>query len=179
MQAIATTLDPDSEAAIQSLWQRFEANCGLVGIESMALAHFSWMSADAFQHEPLNEALAAIAHEQAPFAVYTAGLGIFTGPHPIVYVPVAKSAALLALHQTLWEAARPFAITPNLLYDPERWMPHITLAYQNSDAARLGCAVSDIAFQAVELTIWVDELVLLGHTMGQGEVICRYPFGKG
>ena len=176
MYAIATLLDLASEEIIRSLWNRFEVRCGLTGIKDMNLPHFSWMSADSFLFEPVQEVLDEIAKEAQPITVRSAGLGIFSGPAPIVYVELVKDMSLLQFHQQIWDRLRPYAIVPNLHYDPKRWIPHITLAYHEVDSNRLGCALKDIAYQQCEFEFVVNHAALIYHTHGQGGVRKKFDF---
>jgi 2'-5' RNA ligase len=71
-------------------------------------------------------AVERVAAEHDPFTVRTSGLGIFPGAH--VYVPVAKSPALLDLHRDAVDALAPLGEAPTDYYEPDRWFPHVGLA---------------------------------------------------
>ncbi|NLG96822.1 MAG: 2'-5' RNA ligase family protein [Chloroflexi bacterium] len=176
MYAIASLLDPVSDQTVRGLWERFEQNCGLSGVRATPFPHFSWMGADSFLFEPVEQILAEIASQTDPFIVYTAGLGIFTGPQPVVYIALEKSEQLLQLSRKIWNSIRPFAVVPNGHYQPDRWVPHITLAYREFEAAGLGCAIADIAFQQIELEIMVDHIAVIYQTEGVAGLKSRFDF---
>jgi 2'-5' RNA ligase len=67
-----------------------------------------------------------VAADHDPFTVRTSGLGVFPDAH--VYVPVAKSPALLDLHRDAVDALAPLGEAPTDYYEPERWFPHVGLA---------------------------------------------------
>jgi hypothetical protein len=46
MYAIATLLDPSSDSQIRDLWQLLGTDCGLAGIKTAPLPHFSWQGAE-------------------------------------------------------------------------------------------------------------------------------------
>ena len=179
MYAIATLLIPPAEQAVRSLWTRFEETCGLAGVRVMPLPHFSWVGADTYQEGPIEQALEQLARCTSPFVVHTAGLGIFTGPQPVVYISLVKDEPLLNLHKLLWEQTLPCAVAPNMYYHPSRWVPHITLALREGDPARLGCAVSDIAFQRIDLEIVVDHFSVIYLNDGNAGQQSRFSFGTG
>lgn len=178
MYAIASLLDPEPAHAVETLWARFEMHCGLVGIKTAPLAHFTWVAAEGYEPTTVQRVLWEIASQVRPFRARTAGLGLFTGPLPVVYISLVKDEKLMALHKLLWERTLPYAITPNSHYDPSSWIPHVTLALHEADAGQLGCAISDIAFQPIELEISVDHFAMLyqfdGHAGAQG----RFDFGN-
>ena len=49
------------------------------------------------------EVLSQIARETEPFTIESDGLGIFTGPMPVLYVPIVRSPALSRVHQQVWQ----------------------------------------------------------------------------
>jgi 2'-5' RNA ligase len=178
MYSIASLLDPSSDQAVRSIWARFENECGLTGIKVTPLPHFSWQSADAYQVEPVADVLAEIAEATQPFSVHVSGLGIFTGAQPIIYLPIVKSPSFVKIHQILWDRLRPFAVVPNLYYDPDRWLAHITLAYHETDPQRLGCAVVEAAMKSLSFEIYVDHFAILYQTDGKAGLHSRFEFGE-
>jgi 2'-5' RNA ligase len=173
MYAIASLLDPNSDAIIRSVWERFEAHCGLTGIRSTPLPHFSWQGAEGYQVEAVETELAKAAETVEPFFVHASGIGLFTGVRPVVYVALAKSQRMLTVHQMLWERINPLAMSPNDYYAPARWIPHITLAFRELDVDRLACAVEVIAFEKIEFEIRVDNLALIYTANGKAGLHCQ------
>jgi 2'-5' RNA ligase len=176
MYSIASLLDARSGQAVQSLWEHFEENCGLTGIKFSALPHFSWMGADMFQVEPVEAILHDLSAEIQPFPARASSLGVFPGRMPVVYLGLVKNENLMRIHQTLWERIRPYAIQPNEYYDPENWMPHITLALYDVVPDRLGCAVSSIAFEQIDINLVIDNFAVLYYTDGKAGMKSRFGF---
>jgi 2'-5' RNA ligase len=176
--AIASLLDPAPAQVVQNLWERLDAHCGLAGVKAAPLPHFSWLAADAYQTEPVEQVLAEISGRMQPFTIQAHGLGVFTGPKPVVYVVLVKDDRMMALHRILAEQVRPFAIVPSDYYDPPSWIPHVTLALREVDAERLGCAVADIVTEKISFKILVDHLAVLYFTDGKAGVKSRFEFGN-
>lgn len=64
---------------------------------------------------------------QAAVPVEFPGLGIFTGPLPVIYLAAAPAIRLLALHSAFWDLVAPFCRGLNEYYAPGTWVPHVTL----------------------------------------------------
>jgi len=176
MYAIASLLDPLSDKTVRSLWEYFERSCGLTRVRMAPLPHFSWQGAEGYETAGVEAVLANIAAHCSPFVVRAAGLGLFTGEMPVVYIPLIKDERLLNIHKMIWEAVYPMAIVPNLYYDPAHWMPHITLALHEVDPWRLGCAVEEIATQKIEFDIIVDNIALIYQVDGKAGMKSRFAF---
>ena len=177
MFAIATLLDPNSDLETRDFWQLLEKDCGLSGINTTPLPHFSWQGADDYQVGEVEQVLKDTARGLNPFVVRTAGLGLFTGPVPVLYLALVKTARLMEVHRTIWEAAGPLATGLNGHYSPDLWMPHITIAYLDLNADNLACAVKNLIFRPVELEIQVDQLALLYQIDEDTGVRSRFRFG--
>jgi hypothetical protein len=94
--------------------------------------------------------LCQLADKVAPCTVQTDGLGIFTGPVPVLFLAVIRSPALTKVHQQLWQAITAAAVGATLVYAPEHWIPHITLAQgdmTSTDVAEIAERLSSRRFQ--------------------------------
>lgn len=178
MNGIASLLDKPHSALVEDLWHKLETHCGLTGAQTTPIPHFSWQVVEEYDMPRLESAMCQIASQTKPFLVRTTGLGLFTGPSPIVFVPLVKDAPLLRFHERIWEAMQDIAIHPSPYYAPQAWLPHITLAYDDVDPASLSCAMQTLAFQTFNWEIWVDNLILIGQGDGEtGRELLRFPFG--
>jgi 2'-5' RNA ligase len=176
MYAIASMLDPNADVLVRRLWTRFESHCGLTGIRLTPLPHFSWQGAQEYQLEHVETILNRAAVQISPFVVRTAGLGIFTGRQPVVYIALVKDERLLNIHKMLWEQIWPYAALPNIYYDPSQWIPHITLANYDLDPGALGCAVETTAFEEIGFEILVQDFSILFRTDGAAGLQSSFRF---
>ena len=161
MYGIVTLLDPPVDAQVETIWQELEIECGLVGIKITPLPHFSWQIGDNYELIRTREILEQVAQTSSPFRVFATGIGIFTRPVPVIYIPVVKDETLLRLHARLWEETRQMVAGASSHYSPHHWLPHITLASGDVDMAKLNCAVRRLAFRSLELEIPVDNLAMV------------------
>jgi len=176
MQGIVTFLDESNEKQIKSLWELLDLQCDLSGIQKTPYPHFSWQFGDHYELAPIQERLELLCKHVRRFHVLAAGLGIFPGQNPVIYVSLVKTEHLINLHRVLWEEFAPFSMDIFPYYAPNRWMPHITLAYHDVTVDNLGCALREIAFKPFEIEISVNHLALVyqeDHSVG---VIRRYDF---
>jgi 2'-5' RNA ligase len=52
---------------------------------------------------------------------------MFTGPHPVLYIPVVRSPELTQFHAALWQEISRTASGIEDYYHPAHWVPHITI----------------------------------------------------
>jgi 2'-5' RNA ligase len=175
MEGLVSLLDAVHDVRVLALWDALEGTLGLRGVRVTPFPHFSYQVAPRYDRSVLVAAAQAIARAAAPFEARAAGVALFTGPAPVLYVPVVRTAPLSALHRQVWEAALPAAVGPQAYYHPDQWVPHITLAFGDLDAARAGEAVRLLAGRAFDWRLRVDNLAFIGKTGGRQEVIWRLP----
>jgi 2'-5' RNA ligase len=177
MNGIASLLDQPTTDHVKNLWQELESRCGLVAVQSTPFPHFSWQVTEGYNLPRLEETLRKLARQTRPFTVRTAGLGIFTGENPVVYVPIVKEESLLQFHALLWKQTEGIAILPAPYYAPDKWVPHITLAYNDVQRDNLNCALQTLVFKSFDWEIRIDNLVFVAQTDNQTTETIRYQFG--
>jgi 2'-5' RNA ligase len=178
MNGIASLLDGPATSRVNYLWQELEARCGLDGVKTTPLPHFSWQVTEAYNLPQLEIVLHAFARQARPFVIHTSGLGLFTGENPIVYISIVKDESLIHFHSLLWEQLREIAIHPTLFYAPEQWVPHITLAYNDVTTANLDCVMRYLAFQSFNWEIQIDNLILVAQAEDQFSETVKYRLGN-
>ena len=178
INGIASLLDKPATERVESLWQELDAQCGLVGVKITPFPHFSWQVTEGYDSPRLDTSLQEIAGQTQPFTVRTAGLGLFSGESPIVYILIVKDEALIRFHSLLWQRMEKIAIRPMPHYAPEKWVPHITLAYNDVRRDNLGCALNNLAFLPFEWEIQIDNLVTIAQTEGPTAQTVYYKFGN-
>lgn len=163
MQAIASLLDPVTNEQTKDLWRVLEEKCGLAGIKTTPYPHFSWLSCEDLDWARVCKKLEKITSKVSGFRVNTAGIGIFPGANPILYIPVIKTPELLQIHQLIWKEVAQYLIKPQDYYLPDQWMPHITLAHGDLNQDNLACAIRDLALDSRVYEIFVDNISVIFH----------------
>lgn len=176
MHAVVSLLDPDHYEQVERIWSELSERFGLRGIYRTPYPHFSYQVAAGYDLERLAAALAETAARAAPFRVPTAGLGLFTGPHPVLYIPVVRTPHLAAFHAELWERIAPAATGVSAYYRPEGWVPHITLAEHDLQPASTARAVGFLMERNLYWDVVVDNLALIYDTGTRQELRLRLDF---
>jgi len=160
MHGIISLLPAPHSEQVRFLWKMLEDEFGLIGVRATPIPHFSWQIAQEYDFEKLKPVLAEIAGKNHPFLVRTAGIGLFTGPRPVLYISIIKSAVLLDLHQCLWEQCLPLSNGQSPYYSPLLWMPHITLAFEDLDEANIAAVVTRLGSESFSWEFTIDSLSL-------------------
>jgi len=179
MHGIVALLDNEHTSRVEALWDELHDSCGLMCIQMTPFPHFSWHIAEKYNFNQLEEKLALIARQTAPFTIRTAGLGVFTGENPVVYINIVKDSELLELHQHIWTETQPMGSSVSHLYAPDQWMPHITLANRDVTDNNLPCIFSTLGGRAFTWEIQVT-CFALGYQENDapGEITKTFPLNS-
>lgn len=105
----------------------------------------------------IEAAVEEAAAEHAPFSVHTDGIGVFPGNH--VWLPVARSPQLTALHSDVVRAVEELGTAPVPFYEPYRWFPHVGLAL-GVDDERTGNVVTFLLDYDLEWDFTVETIAI-------------------
>lgn len=161
MQAIATLLDRNADEKTQEMWHALEKACGVSGVKIPKDPHFSWFVAEKYDAAGVKQEFASLAGELDPFEIHTDGIGLFTGARPILYVPIVKTRRLLELHERIWNLLYPLGKIVSEVYQPRYWIPHITIASDDSSLVNWSCIFEALLHLELTMTIPVNNLALI------------------
>jgi 2'-5' RNA ligase len=178
VKGVASLLDKPITARVMKTWDELENRCGLTGVKITPFPHFSWQVTEDYDLLALDTILKKVARNTAPFVIHTAGLGLFTGASPVIYVAIIKDEHLLNFHKTLWNQINAVSVHPEPYYAPDQWVPHITLAYGDVRPDNLDCITQSLVFQSFEWTIRIDNLVTISLTDHHADQVARYRLEK-
>jgi 2'-5' RNA ligase len=179
LHGVVSLLDRPQYAQVERLWAELAEGFGVRGVYITPYPHFSYHVAAAYDLSRLDPILQALAGETALFRVRTAGLGVFPGTQPVLYLPVVRTAALSRVHAAVWQAVTPVAGDSIGYYHPDRWMPHITIGFGDVAPDRLAPIIAHLAARPFDWEIKIDQFALI-YDSGAGQVVqARYPFGGG
>ena len=163
MYAVASLLNPAADKQTRDLWRLLEKSCGLSGISMTPQPHLSWLAAGEYDASSAQNALKVLSEEIVPFTTRTAGLGLFTGANPVLYLAVVKNESLFRVHKIIWETLIPFSNNICNYYSGELWIPHITIAFKDLNPTNFSYAVKDLLLVPLGVEILVDNITLLYH----------------
>ena len=164
MDGIVSLLDEEHYQIVEQIWAELDNAFGLRGIYITPFPHFSYHVAEHYEIDQVGPLLERFAASQAGFTVKTAGLGIFTGERPVVYITVVRSPELTRFHQALWQEIGDAGAGVLDYYHPEGWMPHITLANGDLDHLNLPHIIRYLGERDFYWTIPVHTLSLVYST---------------
>ena len=154
-----------------------EALCAVMGFYKTPFPLFSYHVAVDYDLTMLSLVLKRLAKNQSPFKVTTAGLGLFSGPQPVLYLALTRTPALSAFHQLVWPEVDPTASGSIAYYHPNQWMPHITLADGEGFKAHLPEVVRYLGYRSFQWEINVNNLALIYDNGSTQEVGLQVSLG--
>jgi 2'-5' RNA ligase len=177
MHGLVSLLDEQHYQQVESIWQMLEKECGLTGIKVTPFPHFSWLIGSDFDWRSLESGLQELASQTRPFTVRASGLGLFSGPSPVIFIPVVRNKELSEFHHVIWERIWPLGTNLSAYYAPPSWTPHISLAYSDVTPENLPGIMDRLAFQSYNWEIHVDNITFIYEPDGQvGELRYHYEF---
>lgn len=165
MQGVVSLLDPEHHRLVKDLWAELKRNFGVRRVYQAPEPHFSYQLASHYDVKSLIPILQRFARSKTAFQVRTAGMGIFTGPHPVIYIPVVRSPELIAFHDALWEGISSTATDIEDHYESSQWIPHITVGIEDINRDKLSHIVRFLAERDFTWEITVDNLTLIWGTI--------------
>ena len=173
--ALAALLDGPHTDKVHQIWEVLERECGLKALDVPPYPHVSFHGASEYHLEDLDHQLREITTGIDTFRIHTTGLGVFTGSLPVVYIPVVASKTLLEIHQLLWEKTSQFGTQVNMLYQPDSWVPHITVLHDEIDTDCLNCIFSQFIETPFAWDIEINRLAVLYRKQGEYGLYQEYP----
>ncbi len=175
MQALVSILDSVIHIRLTKTCMQLKEEFCACGFYVTEFPHFSYQVAEGFNLEALEARLAQEAARLAPITTRVSGVGIFPGPHPIIFLPVVRTLELSHLHHRLWEITKDTAHKPVSHYHATRWIPHITLAQKDVTPDTLPAVMRWLNNQTFDWEIRVDNLALI-YTNGETETGMAFRF---
>jgi 2'-5' RNA ligase len=177
MHAVVSLLDPAHYARVEALWAEVADRFSVRGVYVTPYPHFSYQTAAEYDVGQLAPVLQRVAAETAPFTVRTGGLGIFTGPRPVLTIAVARGPAVARLHGLLWDALAPVAGGVSAYYHPDGWLPHITIGFGDVTPDALGAIIRGLGARDFNWEIPITDLGLIYDTGTRQELRLRVGLG--
>ena len=163
MYAIISELDPKSTEAVSLIWRKLRDVCHLKAIYHQPTPHLSWFVAEDIDVKSSVTVIEKMAGNNCGFTTQAFGIGFFTGVRPVLYLPLVKTQEMIEIHKQVWDQIPEFSKQSNKYYDPSNWMPHVTLAVNDLSIENLACALGSLAFDHIELSISIDNMIIVAY----------------
>ena len=178
MNGVVSLLDNPYYEMIEQLWTELEREFDVRGVYVTPYPHFSYQIAPRYDVEVLEAILRQFASKSRPFRVGTSGLAIFTGPSPVLYIPIVRTPELTRFHEALWQEIAQAGSGIVGYYHPEHWMPHITIGMGDLNKGNLGSIVQYLSDRDFYWEITVDNLDFIYDTGTEQVLRSRFDFGS-
>lgn len=177
MYAVISTIDDESIQRVNALRAQILTTCqvddNVFGLEP----HVSWQGAEDYELPAVTRSLTEITNTTAPIEVSVGGIGVFSGPHPVIYLVVTRSPELNACHAKIWESLQGLGQNQNLYFSPKLWIPHISIFYiEKESAADLTCALVGLLTTPIQFTARLNTISLAFDRDGQYGISHSFPF---
>jgi 2'-5' RNA ligase len=161
MHGVASLLDNKHTQLVKELWAELARKCAVSGIYATPYPHFSYQVARRYDVESLEPILRRFAANKTSFQVRANGLGIFTGPYPVLYVPVVRNPELTQFHEALWQEISSTGSGIENYYHPSHWMPHITIGMGDMNKDDLSRIIRLLVEREFNWEITIDNIALI------------------
>ena len=131
------------------------------GVPTRGWPHVSYHVAAEYDAE-ISATLQHLASQIAPFTLQTTGLGLFTGPEPVLYLGLVRNSMLDRVHEQIWAVGERHGQQSIAYYAPANWVPHITLVHFPAENHRLPEIIAALSQRDFNWRIPLDNLMLLG-----------------
>lgn len=164
MIAVTSLLDPEHTVLVNDLIDALQQKFGLSTVKMTPYPHVTWFTAEVGDLSHLKELLYSFAERSQPFQIHTSGLGIFPGPAPVIYIPVLRTSPVNQYHSRLFRKTKTICEEMGSYYDPDFWIPHITLAVGDTTPEILGGVLEFLNQFTFDWEINIDNLAILSKT---------------
>ncbi|MDQ2717329.1 MAG: 2'-5' RNA ligase family protein [Chloroflexota bacterium] len=170
-------LDEEHTRAIKELWTELDRDFGVRRLSIiLPYPHYSYQVARQYDEQQLVACIEDLARRTAPFRVTAGGLALFTGAHPVLYIPVLRTLALSQFQQTVCDTISSAGVGISPFYTPETWVPHITLAEHDLQRESLARIVARLYERELFWEIAIDNLAIIWDSGTAQEVRYRFDF---
>lgn len=177
MHGVLSLLDEEHIEAVKDLWVELQRDFGVSSlVEKVPYPHFSYQIASDYDEQQLVSRVREIAQQTKPFYVSTGGLSLFTGQHPVLFVPIVRTTELSQFHKHVCQQISPTGTNISPYYETENWVPHITLAEHDLNEENLAQIVSRFYERELVWKIRINNLAVVWDTGVQQELRYRFEF---
>jgi len=158
MLAITSVLDIKHAELVNNIISDFEKEFGVKQVQATPDPHITYLITEALSLDLLKNYLEKTCCSGKAFHIYTTGIGIFPGEHPVVYVPVLRTPALNRFHAQLYRDISKLSTATGPFSKPKRWLPHISLALGDTNLDMMTPMIKYLAQYTFNWEIKIDNL---------------------
>ncbi len=160
MHSVTSLLDNKHYQLVEDLWAELARKFAVSEFNSASYPHITYQVAGRYNVKSIETVLQRFAASNASIKIRTSGLGIFTGPNPVLYLRVVRSPELTQFHEALWQEISRTGSDFWDYYHPANWVPHITIGMSEMHKDNLSQIVPFLAERDFNWEITVDNIML-------------------
>ncbi len=160
MHSVTSLLDNKHYQLVEDLWAELGRKFAVSEFNSASYPHITYQVAGRYNVKSIETVLQRFAASNASIKIRTSGLGIFTGPNPVLYLRVVRSPELTQFHEALWQEISRTGSDFWDYYHPANWMPHITIGMRDMHKDNLSQIVPFLAERNFNWELTVDNIML-------------------
>lgn len=176
---VASILDTTGTHMNAVLWEVIARIFHETGAPLTILPHLSWHVAAYYNQDLLNEYLRRLAGKIGPVPLNVAGVGVFSGKNPVIYLSVTKTPVIASLHHLLWAELGPISEEVNPNYDPMVWIPHVSLSISEVNREVICKVVTEMAYLSMDFQLIAANLAILYKDQSGSGVLKAYSLDSG
>ncbi|MSQ09568.1 MAG: hypothetical protein EXR52_00970 [Dehalococcoidia bacterium] len=162
MQSVCSLLPSEYAERVVEARARLSGLPAIGAIYDPPFAHFTHQLAEEYDWEGLRQAPGAQAKREKPISVRTSGVLLFSGEELSLAVAVFRSQQLADFQARVWDVVSAHAQGTIVgFYQPEVWLPHVTVKRCGKDPKVFGEAMSLLAQNnAFDWSMTVDNIAV-------------------
>ena len=160
MYGVVSLLDNKHYQLVKDLWTDLAREFAASGVYVPSYPHISYQVTNRYPVKSLEPVLRRFAASKTSFQVRAAGLGIFTKPRLVLYIPVVRSPELMQFQEALWQEISSTSSGIEDYYHPANWVPHITIGMRDMNKDNLSRIVRFLAERDFSWEMTVDNIML-------------------
>lgn len=178
MLAVASLLDQEYTEKVNLIIDQLDSIFGLKGVQLTPYPHLTWLTTDVSKMSVLKNYLQDLAEHAKPITVRTMGIGIFPGDKPVIYIPILRTEDVNKVHNRLYQEIGKFSDELGHFYNPDLWMPHLTLALGDTSSWSLAPILHYLNQFRFDWDIKLDNLCIIKKSGGLFLKEETYNFGQ-
>lgn len=176
---VASILDTTGTQTNAILWEMVGRIFQETGIPLTILPHLSWHVAAHYDQDLLDEYLRRLAGKTGPVPLNVAGVGVFSGKSPVIYLPVTKTPVIARLHHLLWSELGAISADVNPNYDPLVWIPHVSLSIGEVNREVICRVVTEMAYLSMNFQLIATNIAVLYKDQSGSGIFNKYSLDGG
>ncbi|MEM8535060.1 MAG: 2'-5' RNA ligase family protein [Chloroflexota bacterium] len=173
---VSSDLTGNAYDAVMVLWRHLEHRYDLRMAQAAIRPHVTYVVGECRKPRALAKTLDQLALQIEPHEVHIDGVDVFEGRYPVIFLKVVRTAYLEQVHRQLYDAMKEAGLNVRKEYQPEHWVPHVTLAFQDVSPQSIAPILEDLATLSYHVKSRLASVDLVHVTKPRHTYMATWPF---